>query len=309
MAASMSRAQGQVRSRRSSGAAGGADEPAGDGEQAQPQPFRFGDPVFAGQGQGLGPGEQVFGELDDFQPDPVGRIVLVGQISHAGVFAAADPVFAAGPVAVPLFQGGELTFPGVGDEAGDAVAVDVGDPQLGAGMGAFPADDDAHAGRPVRSGRAAGSARRRRHPRVGRRRRCRPGSRPVRAGHATAAATGAVTANPTEYSKPSSVTAAGRRACRRRRRCGPAPGRVRRRGVGSTPPQHGDVVGGVVGVGPARPQLHRQRFAGAALAVVEIGQQRGVPKRAFVGWGRVFLVGMGDQDRRVNVDRQRDVGR
>src|SRR5512143_4349089 len=37
--------------------AAGADEPAGDGEQAQSQPFGFGDAVFAGQGQGLGPGE------------------------------------------------------------------------------------------------------------------------------------------------------------------------------------------------------------------------------------------------------------
>ena len=45
--------------------AAGADEPAGDGEQAQSQPFRFGDTVLSGQGQGLGPGEQVLGELDD----------------------------------------------------------------------------------------------------------------------------------------------------------------------------------------------------------------------------------------------------
>ena len=138
MAALMSRAQGQRAVEADSDPPGGADEPAGDGEQAQPQPFRFGDSVFAGQGQGLGPGEQVLGELDDFQPDAVGRIVLVGQIPHAGVFAAADPVLAAGPAAVPLFQGGELTFPGVGDEAGDAVAVDVGDPQLGARDGGVP---------------------------------------------------------------------------------------------------------------------------------------------------------------------------
>src|SRR5512135_2162877 len=117
-----------------SDSAAGADEPAGDGEQAQPQPFRFGDSVLSGQGQGLGPGEQVLGELDDLEPEAVGRIVLVGQISHAGVFSAADPVFAAGAAAVPAFQLGELPFAGVGDEAGDAVAVEVGDSQLGAGV-------------------------------------------------------------------------------------------------------------------------------------------------------------------------------
>ena len=42
--------------------------------------------------------------------------------------------------------------------------------------------------------------------------------------------------------------------------------------LGQGIPQHGDVVGGVVGVGPSRSQQHRQRFAGTAFTVVEIGQ-------------------------------------
>ena len=37
---------------------------------------------------------------------------------------------------------------GVGRERGDAVPVDVGDAQLGAGVGSFLAGDDAHGGRP-----------------------------------------------------------------------------------------------------------------------------------------------------------------
>ena len=61
------------------------------------------------------------------------------------VLLAADAVFGAGPAAVAEFQVGELTLFGVGDEAGDAAAVDVGEAQLGAGMRAFLAGDDAHA--------------------------------------------------------------------------------------------------------------------------------------------------------------------
>ena len=37
----------------------------------------------------------------------------------------------------------------IGGEGGDPVAVDVGDPQLGSGMGPFPADDDPHPGGPA----------------------------------------------------------------------------------------------------------------------------------------------------------------
>ena len=57
----------------------------------------------------------------------------------------------AGPRARP----GSSRVLGVGGEAGDPPAVVVGQPQLGAGVGAFAAGDDPHPGRPVlRSGPA-----------------------------------------------------------------------------------------------------------------------------------------------------------
>ena len=66
----------------------------------------------------------------------------------------ADAVFDAGVLAVPQFQAGELTgdhaVECVGEESGDAVAVGVGEPQLGSGMGAFLAQDQPGTGRPGR---------------------------------------------------------------------------------------------------------------------------------------------------------------
>ena len=45
---------------------------------------------------------------------------------------------------------------GVRRERGEPVAVDVGEPQLRAGVGSFGADDDPHPGRPVRQVEQAG---------------------------------------------------------------------------------------------------------------------------------------------------------
>ena len=47
------------------------------------------------------------------------------------------PVLAPGPAAVPELEVGELTAAGAGGKAGEPVAVDVGEPQLGAGVRAF----------------------------------------------------------------------------------------------------------------------------------------------------------------------------
>jgi len=129
--------------------AASADEPAGDGEQAQRQPFRFGDAVLSGQRQRLGPGEQVLGELDDLQPEAVGRIVLVGQVSHAGVFPAAAPVFAAGAAAVPAFQLASWPLPVLVTKQVMRLPPRSVTRSWAPG-GAFPAGDDAQAGRPVR---------------------------------------------------------------------------------------------------------------------------------------------------------------
>jgi hypothetical protein len=54
------------------------------------------------------------------------------------------------PAAVTQFQVSELPGPGVGGEAGDPVPADTGEPQPGAGVGLFLADDHPH---PLRPGR------------------------------------------------------------------------------------------------------------------------------------------------------------
>src|SRR5699024_2212704 len=66
-----------------------------------------------------------------------------------GVLGSADAVLAAGAAAVAQFEVGELTGRGVGGEAGDAVAVGVGDAQLRAGMGPFGAHDQSDPPRPA----------------------------------------------------------------------------------------------------------------------------------------------------------------
>ena len=49
---------------------------------------------------------------------------------------------------MPQFEVGELPGPGAGGEAGEPVAVEVGESQLRAGVGSFLADDDPDACRP-----------------------------------------------------------------------------------------------------------------------------------------------------------------
>ncbi len=72
---------------------------------------------------------------------------------------AADPILAPRPLPVASFQVGELPAAGVGGEGGEPVAVDVGEAQLGAGVGAFLTHDDPHRRRqPDRSSRPVISA-------------------------------------------------------------------------------------------------------------------------------------------------------
>ena len=56
----------------------GADDATGHGEQAEAETFRF--PFACGlmpvEGQGLGPGDQITGQGDDFEPDPVGLVAV-----------------------------------------------------------------------------------------------------------------------------------------------------------------------------------------------------------------------------------------
>ncbi len=91
---------------------------------------------------------------------PVRGEGVQGQVGQAGVLGQADPVLAARPAPVAQLEVGELASSGVGDERGDAHAVDVLEAQLGAGVGSFLAHDHAHPvpASPVRSIRSVSSA-------------------------------------------------------------------------------------------------------------------------------------------------------
>ena len=87
----------------------------GYGEQLQAEPFWF--PAAgsgAGQCEHLHPGGQLGGQLGDGDPDLVVREPGPGQVAQAGVLGVADPVLAAGPVAVPQLQVGQLAAGGDG---------------------------------------------------------------------------------------------------------------------------------------------------------------------------------------------------
>src|SRR4051794_41939802 len=116
-------------------AAAGAGMASGDREQSQPQSLGFPPAgVGPGQGEGLQPGGQVSGERHQGAPDLVGGEVVQRQVGQPGVLGAPDAVLGPGAAAVPQLQIGQLSTGGVGDEGGDPMSVDVGDPQLGAGM-------------------------------------------------------------------------------------------------------------------------------------------------------------------------------
>jgi hypothetical protein len=102
------------------------------------------------EGQGLGPGDEVGGQGDHLEPDPVGLVVVERQVAQAGVVEAADAVFAAGALTVTNLQGGQgpAGAAGVSGDTSDAPAVVVGQPQLGTGMRTLSAGDDPHPGRP-----------------------------------------------------------------------------------------------------------------------------------------------------------------
>ena len=121
------------------------------GEESEPEPFRFPPAgLMIGEGEHLHPGGEFGGQHDDGAPDLVLGEVVQRQVHQPGVFADPDAVFGAGPAAVPQLQIGELATGGVGGERGDPESIDVGQPQLRAGMGSFLSGDDPHpAGQPT----------------------------------------------------------------------------------------------------------------------------------------------------------------
>ena len=99
-------------------AAGAAGEASGDGEQAEPEPSGFPAAGGPGEGEHLGPGQELAGQGDDLAPQLGPERALQGQVAQPGVLGAADPVLAAGPAPVPQFQARELALLRVGGEAG-----------------------------------------------------------------------------------------------------------------------------------------------------------------------------------------------
>jgi len=115
--------------------AAGAGQRGGQGEDPQPEPFRFpSGSVVAGGGKQLGPGGELGGEPDQRAPDPVLSEVVQRQVSQAGVLGVADPVLRAGAAAVLQLEIGELPTDGVGGEGVFASPADFND-QLGGFLG------------------------------------------------------------------------------------------------------------------------------------------------------------------------------
>src|SRR5260370_252185 len=72
--------------------------------------------------QPLCPGEQVLADQDEFEPGGVWLEAAEGKVAQAAVFAAADPVFDHGVLAVQLFEPLGPAAPLGGDQKLEAVA-------------------------------------------------------------------------------------------------------------------------------------------------------------------------------------------
>jgi DNA-binding MarR family transcriptional regulator len=129
-------------------AAGMADDAGGEVEEPVAQRLGFGVGQWAGKQQRLGKAGEVLGGKDELEPDGVAAPPVEGEVGQAGGLGGADAVLDPGPLAVPQLQPGKVRVGLVGDKALEAVAVVVGEAQLGAGMGILPAADPPGAGRP-----------------------------------------------------------------------------------------------------------------------------------------------------------------
>lgn len=96
---------------------------------------------LAAEQQPLRPRHQVVGDEDELEPDLVHREVTEGELRQAGVLAVGDLVLGPGASAVATLQGGEVGAPLVGEDRLEAVAVVVGEGELGAGVWALATDD------------------------------------------------------------------------------------------------------------------------------------------------------------------------
>ena len=261
----------------------------------------------AGQGEQLGPGEQVVGQGRDLAPDAVGGQALQGEGAQAGVLGAADAVLAPGPQPVADFQVGELPGARVGGEGGEPVSVDVVEAQPGAGVGFFAAHDDPHALGPSRQVQHAGDLR---HVRalagvavgVVRGRPGGLGDLRVDVGRAVGELETHAVGHPAAGEEPHGLPGA------------PGPvdahqhfpaGSGSQSGLVQGPRDHLDVVGGGVRPRVSRPQHDRRALPGPVGAVVEPGGQGVVAEPALERGGRPLLGRVRLHQGRVHVDHQR----
>jgi len=195
-------------------------------------------------------------------------------------------------------------------EGGDPVAVDVGSAQLSAGMRSFLADDDAHSGRPGGQVEQAGEFSDERAVAdlavgvVGRgpRRRRDPGDGPLGAGgeHEPDRVGQSLPDQPVQER----VSGAGAVGADQHLPSWPGAGTMTgqlRQGLAGD----GDVIGGGVRPGVARPEQHRERLTRAVGAVVGERPQRVVTEAALERRRRSFLLRVGPNQSRVEIDDQR----
>jgi len=117
-------------------------------QQPVAQRLGLGEREGAVQQQRLGPAGEVLGGQDQLQPDGVAPPAVERQVLRAGGLGSADAVLDPGALAVPQLQGAQVRVGLVGDKDLEAVAVVVGEAQLGAGVGVLAAADCPGAFRP-----------------------------------------------------------------------------------------------------------------------------------------------------------------
>ena len=116
----------------------GPDQAGGHAEDAVAERGRLAAGQLAGEAQRLGPGDQVGGGQGQFQPGLVLLVSAAGQVPQPGCLLGPDPVLDPGVGPVPDFQVRELPAASVGEERGEPVPADIGEPQLRAGGAAVP---------------------------------------------------------------------------------------------------------------------------------------------------------------------------
>lgn len=133
-----------------------AGAPPGSGEvpglvpESESEPFRFGLLEVAGQQEGLGPGDEVLTDQDESEPYLVGLEVGEGKIRQPGVFGLRDALLGVGASSLPGFEERDVGVGLVGEEHLETVPVEIGEGELGAGMGVFSTGDGSGSFRPRR---------------------------------------------------------------------------------------------------------------------------------------------------------------